>query len=149
MVDPRNVRFNVNPDDIQLHVDQGDGDENGQNNQNNQNNNLNVQNAQNDGQGAQVNIPAGAPGAAQMTLAFKVEQSKIPKFYGQKGKDNITAIVYIRKIDDLAWTNRWNDTTTYASVAYTLNGGDAGLDWRSTHVDQPEAEISETSFLPV
>jgi hypothetical protein len=50
------------------------------------------------------------------------EQSKIPEFYGQKGKDNITAIVFIRKIDDLAQTNRWNDTTTYANMANTLKG---------------------------
>jgi hypothetical protein len=63
------------------------------------------QNAQN------VVVPPAAPGAAQTTLAFKVEQSKIPEFFGQKGKDNITAIVFIRKIDDLARTNRWNDMT--------------------------------------
>jgi len=56
------------------------------------------------------------------SLAFKVEQSKLPKFFGQKGKDNITAIVFIRKIDDLARTNRWNDTTTYTNVANTLKG---------------------------
>jgi hypothetical protein len=34
----------------------------------------------------QVVVPPGAP---QTTLAFKVEQSKIPEFFGQKGKDNI------------------------------------------------------------
>jgi hypothetical protein len=67
-------------------------------------------------------VPAGVPGAAETTLAFKVEQSKNPEFYGQKGKDNIMAIVFIRKIDDLAQTNRWNDTTTYAKVANTLKG---------------------------
>jgi hypothetical protein len=39
-----------------------------------------------------------APAAGQTTLAFKVEQSKIPEYFGQKGKDNITAIVFIRKI---------------------------------------------------
>ncbi len=32
------------------------------------------------------------------------------------------AIVFIRKIDDLARTNRWSDTTTYANVANTLKG---------------------------
>jgi hypothetical protein len=42
---------------------------------------------------------AGVPGADQTTLAFKVEQSKIPEFYSQKGKDNI---LFIWKIDDLA-----------------------------------------------
>jgi hypothetical protein len=53
-----------------------------------------------------VPVPPAAPGAAQTTLAFKVEQSKIPEYFGQKGKDNITAIVFIRKIEDLARTNR-------------------------------------------
>jgi hypothetical protein len=67
-------------------------------------------------------VPPTAPGAAQTTLAFKVEQSKIPEYFGQKGKDNITAIVFIRKIEDLARTNRWNDTMTYANVANNLKG---------------------------
>jgi hypothetical protein len=74
--------------------------------------------------GLKINVPAGAPGAAQMTLAFKVEQSKIPEFYGQKGKDNITAIVFIGKINDFSQTNRWNVTTTYVNVANTLKGYD-------------------------
>ncbi len=114
----RNVRFNVNPDEIQV--------ENQGNNDGNNNDNQNVpnppQNVQNNDQVPQIIIPAGAPRAAQTTLAFKVEQSKIPEFYGQKGKDNITAMVFIRKIDDLAQTNRWNDTTTYANVANMLKG---------------------------
>ncbi len=46
--------------------------------------------------------PPAAAAAGQTTLAFKVEQSKIPEYFGQKGKDNITAIVFIRKIEDLA-----------------------------------------------
>jgi hypothetical protein len=66
--------------------------------------------------------PTAAGAAAQTTLAFKVEQSKIPEYYGQKGKDNITAIVFIRKIEDLARTNRWTDATTYANVANNLKG---------------------------
>jgi len=66
--------------------------------------------------------PAAGGAAAQTTLAFKVEQSKIPEYYGQKGKDNITAIVFIRKIEDLARTNRWTDATTYANVANNLKG---------------------------
>jgi hypothetical protein len=57
-------------------------------------------------QDAMVPVPPVAPGATQMTLAFKVEQSKIPEYFGQKGKDNITAIVFIRMIEDMARTNR-------------------------------------------
>jgi hypothetical protein len=71
-----------------------------------------------DGQVVQQNVPAGA----QTTLAFKVEQSKLPDFWGQKAKDTVTAIVFIRKIDDLARTNNWNDTTAYANVANALKG---------------------------
>jgi hypothetical protein len=56
---------------------------------------------QNDHDGV-IPVPPAAPGAAQTMLAFKVEQSKIPEYFGQKGKDNITAIVFIRKIEDLA-----------------------------------------------
>ncbi len=66
----------------------------------------------------QQQVPAGA----QTTLAFKVEQSKVPEFFGQKGKDTITAIVSIRRIDNLARTNNWSDTVTYTNVANTLRG---------------------------
>jgi hypothetical protein len=100
------VRANLNPDAID-NADHDDGDQDPP---------KPPQNAQN------VVVPLAAPGAAQTTLAFKVEQSKIPEFFGQKGKDNITAIVFIRKIDDLAHTNQWNDTTTYANVANNLKG---------------------------
>jgi len=104
-----NVRFQVDPNDIRVENDDHDG------NQDPPNPPQNVQ-------VPQVVVPAGAPGAPQTTLAFKVEQSKIPEFFGQKGKDNITAIVFIRKIDDLARTNRWTDMATYANVANTLKG---------------------------
>jgi hypothetical protein len=112
MMAERNVRFNVNPYEIQVE-NQGHNDGN---------DNDNAQIVQNNDQVPQIIIPAGVPRAVQTTLAFKLEQSKIPEFYGQKGKDNITAIVFIRKIDDLAQTNRWNDTTTYANMANTLKG---------------------------
>jgi hypothetical protein len=59
---------------------------------------------------------------AQTTLTFKVEKSKGPDFLGKKAKDTVTAIVFIRKINDLARTNNWNDTTAYANVANALKG---------------------------
>ncbi len=66
-------------------------------------NNDDIQVDLNQDQGGQVlqNVPAGA----QTTLAFRVDQSKIPEFWGQKAKDTVTAIVFIRKIEDLATTN--------------------------------------------
>jgi hypothetical protein len=90
-----------------------------------------------------------APGAVQTTLAFKVEQSKILEYFGQKGKDNITAIVFIRKIEDLARTNRWNDTTTYANVANNLKG--FARDWlfaTAEMLDCTPAQLTWTNLKP-
>jgi hypothetical protein len=95
-----------------------------------------------------VVLPA-APGAAQTTLAFKVEQSKIPEFFGQKGKDNITAIVFIRKIEDLARMNRWNETTTYTNVANNLKG--FAREWLFATVemlDWTAAQLTWTNLKP-
>jgi hypothetical protein len=63
--------------------------------------NLETVNDNQAGQVVQQNVPAGT----QTMLAFKVEQSKVPEFLEQKGKDTISAIVFIRRIDDLARTN--------------------------------------------
>jgi hypothetical protein len=95
----------------------------------------------NNDQAAQVvqqNVPAGT----QTTLAFKVEQSNVLEFFGQKGKDAISAIVFMRTIDDLARTNNWNDMTTYMNVANTLRGFVSDwlfatvemLDWEGDHL---------------
>ena len=93
---------------------------------------------------------AGAAGAAgQTTLAFKVEQSKIPEYFGQKGKDNITAIVFIRKIEDLARTNRWTDATTYANVANNLKGFAREWLFATTEMlDWTPAQLTWTNLKP-
>jgi hypothetical protein len=52
----------------------------------------------NDGQQGQV-VQQNVPVWGQTTLTFKVEQSKVPEFFRQKGKDTITAIVFIRRIN--------------------------------------------------
>jgi hypothetical protein len=96
-----------------------------------------------------VLVPPAEPRATQMTLAFKVEQSKIPEYFGQKGKDNITAIVFIRKIEDLARTNRWNDTTTYTNVANNLKG--FARDWlfaMTEMLDWTPAQLTWTNLKP-
>jgi hypothetical protein len=91
------------------------------------------------------NVPAGA----QTTLAFRVEQSKIPDFWGQKAKDTVTAIVFIRKIEDLARANNWNDTTTYANVANAFKG--FVRDWLFATADMlnwTEAQLTWTNLKP-
>ncbi len=96
-----------------------------------------------------VPVPPAAPGAAQTTLGFKVEQSKIPEYFGQQGKDNTTAIVLIRKIEDLARTNRWNDATTYANVANNLKGFARDLLFATAEMlDWTPAQLTWTNLKP-
>jgi len=128
-----NVRVRVDPNDIQVENDDHDGN----------------QNPPNPPQNVQVPQVVVPPGAPQTTLAFKVEQSKIPEFFGQKGKDNITAIMFIRKIDDLARTNRWTDTATYANMANNLKG--FARDWLFATVemlDWTAAQLTWTNLKP-
>ena len=102
-----------------------------------------------DDQNVVVPPPPTAGAAGQTTLAFKVEQSKIPEYFGQKGKDNITAIVFIRKIEDLARTNRWTDATTYANVANNLKG--FAREWlfaTAEMLDWTPAQLTWTNLKP-
>jgi hypothetical protein len=92
-------------------------------------------------------VVQNVPAEAQTTLAFRVEQSKIPDFWGQKAKDTVTAIVFIRKIDDLARSNNWNDTTTYANVANAFKG--FARDWlfaTADMLDWTEAQLTWTNL---
>ncbi len=56
----------------------------------------------------QGNIPA-APAAAgangPTSFNLRVEQNKIPEFFGAKSKDTISAADFIRRLEDLAKTN--------------------------------------------
>jgi len=97
------------------------------------------------GQVGQQNVPA----RAQTTLPFRAEQSKVPDFWGQKAKDNVTAIVFIRKIDNLARTNNWNDTTTYANMANALKGFTRdSLSATAEMLDWPMDQLTWTNLKP-
>ncbi len=63
----------------------------------------------------------------------------MPEFFGQNDNYTIPAIIFIRRIDDLARTNNWNDTTTYANVANALRG--FACDWIFTILDQVLARL--------
>ena len=71
------------------------------------------------------------------------------EYFGQKGKDNITAIVFIRKIEDLARTNRWTDATTYANVANNLKGFAREWLFATTEMlDWTPAQLTWTNLKP-
>jgi serine/threonine protein kinase len=87
------------------------------------------------GQG-NANVPAapaatGANGPTNFNL--RVEQNKIPEFFGAKSKDTISAADFIRRLEDLAKTNRWTDTQTYHHFANSLQN--PAREWLSSIVD--------------
>jgi hypothetical protein len=78
------------------------------------NNNHNDDHNNNDGNDQDTTRKAAATGGAaggQGTTNFnlRVEQNKIPEYFGSKSKDSISAADFIKQLEDLAKTNRWLD----------------------------------------
>jgi hypothetical protein len=70
---------------------------------------------------AQANvIPSQGGGNGPTNFNLRVEQNKIPEFFGAKSKDTISAADFIRRLEDLAKTNRWTDAQTYHHIANSL-----------------------------
>jgi hypothetical protein len=82
-----------------------------ENEDHNDGNNDNNDQQDNTGTAAATGGAAGRPGTTIFNL--RVEQNKIPEFFGSKSKDTISAADFIRRLEDLAKTNRWSDAQTY------------------------------------
>jgi len=61
---------------------------------------------------------AGGNGTTNFNL--RVEQNKIPEFFGTKSKDTISAADFIQRLEDLARMNGWTDGQTYYHFANSL-----------------------------
>jgi len=75
----------------------------------------------------QQNVVIDAAQLAQQILAntnvtLKQELVKIPDFWGEKGKDTVTATQFMARIDECQVANDWNVTTTYANFSLCLKG---------------------------
>jgi hypothetical protein len=57
---------------------------------------------------------------ANMNVSLKQEVVKIPDFWGEKGKDTVTAQQIISRIDECQVSNNWNDTTVFANFSLCL-----------------------------
>ncbi len=78
-----------------------------------------------------------------------MDQLKISEFWGQKAKDTVTAIIFIRKIEDLARTNHWTDTANYANVANAFKG--FVREWlfaTADMLDWTDAQLTWTNLKP-
>ncbi len=98
-------------------------------------------------QDRQVVPPAQVPAGAHTMLAFKVEQSKIPKYFGPKTKDTITALYFIHHMDDLARTNNWSDTVTYSNIANNLRG--FAKKWLFSTVDMLDYMADQLTWMNI
>ena len=84
---------------------------------------------------AQANvIPAqGGGGNGPTNFNLRVVQNKIPEFFGAKSKDTISAADFIRRLEDLAKTNRWTDAQNYHYFANSLRN--PAREWLSSIVN--------------
>jgi hypothetical protein len=82
---------------------------------------------------AQATAPTTGGGNGPTNFNLRVEQNKIPEFFGAKSKDTISAADFIRRLEDLAKTNRWTDAQTYHHFANYLRN--PAREWLSSIVD--------------
>jgi hypothetical protein len=83
----------------------------------------------------QANVLTGEASAAGSTTSFnlRVEQNKIPEFFGSKSKVTFSVMDFVRWLEDLAKTNKWMDAQMYCNFANALQNL-AGK-WLSSMVD--------------
>jgi hypothetical protein len=81
-------------------------------------------NANDDGDGdGNVNIHhAQAVQGADGGINLKVEQTKLPEFWGQREKDSITANAFIQRVDNMMAANNWTDHIAFRNFALVLWG---------------------------
>jgi hypothetical protein len=113
--------------------------------------------AQNIAQNVIVN-PAAQNSAAQLAqqilantnVMLKQEIVKIPEFFGEKGKDTVTAQEFINRIDECQVSNDWNDTMTLANFRLCLRG--EAEEWFSStarHLKLTAAQKTWTRIRPL
>jgi hypothetical protein len=65
-------------------------------------------------------------------MAVKVQQSKLPEFWGQKDKDSITANKFVKWVDKMASANGWSDKIAFDNFGLALRG--SANTWLDTQV---------------
>jgi hypothetical protein len=66
----------------------------------------------------QAQVVQGADGG----MAVKVQQTKLPEFWGQKDKDSITANEFIKCVDKMMATNNWSNKIAFDNFGLALRG---------------------------
>ena len=87
---------------------------------------------------------------ANTNVTMKTEVVKLPDFYGEPGKDTITALEFMARIDECQVTNEWNDITTFSYFRLALRGqADKWLSSIVRHMQLTAAQKTWTRIRPV
>jgi hypothetical protein len=55
-------------------------------------------------------------------IDLKLQQTKLPEFWGQKEKDSISAYEFVKRVDKMASANNWTDKVAFDNVGLALKG---------------------------
>ena len=55
-------------------------------------------------------------------INLKLQQTKLPDFWGQKEKDSISAYKFVKRVDKMASANNWTDKVAFDNVGLALKG---------------------------
>ena len=80
-----------------------------------------VNNDRNDNNDGNNGVPihhAQAVQGADGGINLKVEQTKFPKFWGQKEKESITANVFIQRVDNMMAANNWSNHIAFRTLLW-------------------------------
>jgi hypothetical protein len=66
----------------------------------------------------QAQVVPGANG----NMDLKIQQTKLPEFWGQKDKDSISANEFVKRVDKLKSANNWTEKVAFDNVGLALKG---------------------------
>ncbi len=55
-------------------------------------------------------------------IDLKLQQTKLPEFWGQKDKDSISAQEFVKLVDKMSSANNWSDKVAFDNFALALKG---------------------------
>jgi hypothetical protein len=66
----------------------------------------------------QAQVVQGANG----NMDLKIQQTKLPEFWGQKEKDSISANEFVKRVDKMMSANNWSDKVAFDNFGLALKG---------------------------
>ncbi len=76
-------------------------------------------------------------------MVVKVQQNKLPEFWGQKDKDSITANEFVKRVVKMMSANNWSVKIAFNNFGLALKG--SANTWLDHHDDGGTSELQESS----